>query len=119
MDSWLFVSSIVRVTSQVETTVTSSAVSVSIWRSLWNDLFSQIFKALRSILYGFVAFFTACNRHRLSIYNHMSDFIQRLSQPGKRSQPAERGRSPPTSGTQITWVDTKDVHHQRKFRKID
>uniref|UniRef100_M0ZJ64 Uncharacterized protein n=1 Tax=Solanum tuberosum TaxID=4113 RepID=M0ZJ64_SOLTU len=65
MDSWLFVSSIVRVTSQVETTVTSSAVSVSIWRSLWNDLFSQIFKALRSILYGFVAFFTACNRHRL------------------------------------------------------
>ncbi|KAG5596696.1 hypothetical protein H5410_037928 [Solanum commersonii] len=54
-----------------------------------------------------------------SIYNHMSDFIQRLSQPGKRSQPAERGRSPPTSGTQITWVDTKDVHHQRKFRKID
>ncbi|KAK4714081.1 hypothetical protein R3W88_019988 [Solanum pinnatisectum] len=119
MDSWLFVSSIVRVTSQVETTVTSSAVSVSIWRSLWNDLFSQIFKALRSILYGFVAFFTACNRHRLSIYNHMSDFIQRLSQPGKRSQPAERGHSPPTCGTQITWVDTKDVHHQRKFRKID
>lgn len=42
MDSWLFVSSIVRVTSQVETTVTSSAVSVSIWRSLWNDLFSQV-----------------------------------------------------------------------------
>ncbi|CAN4109918.1 unnamed protein product [Withania somnifera] len=64
MDSWLSVSSIVRVTSQVESTVTSSGVSI--WRSLWNDLFSQIFKALRSILYGFVAFFTACNRHRLS-----------------------------------------------------
>lgn len=41
-DSWLFVSSIVRVTSQVESTVTSSTVSVSIWRSLWNDLFSQV-----------------------------------------------------------------------------
>ncbi|MCD7448677.1 hypothetical protein HAX54_045326 [Datura stramonium] len=119
MDSWMFVSSIVRVTSQVESTVTSSGASVSIWRSLWNDLFSQIFRALRSILYGFVAFFTACNRHRLSIYNHLSDFIQRLSQPAKRSQPAERGRSPQTSGTQLTWVDTEEVHHQRKFRKID
>ncbi|XP_060191068.1 uncharacterized protein LOC132620415 isoform X5 [Lycium barbarum] len=119
MDSWLFVSSIVRVTSQVEATVSSSASGVSIWRTLWNDLFSQIFKALRSILYGFVAFFTACNRHRLSIYNHMSDFLQILSHPAKRSRPAERGRSPQTSGTQITWVDTEEAHHQRKLRKID
>ncbi|CAN4103679.1 unnamed protein product [Withania somnifera] len=119
MDSWLFVNSIVRVTSQVESTVTSSGVSVSIWRSLWNDLFSQIFKALRSILYGFVAFFTACNRHRLSIYNHMSDFVQRLSHPVKRSQPAERGRRPQASRAQITWVDKEEVHHQRKFRKTD
>lgn len=29
------------------------------------DLFYQIFRALRSILNGFVAFFAACNRHRL------------------------------------------------------
>ncbi|PHT76350.1 hypothetical protein T459_19872 [Capsicum annuum] len=114
MDSWLFVSSIVRVTSQVETTVTSSAVSVSIWRSLWNDLFSQIFKALRSILYGFVAFFTACNRHRLSIYNHLSDCIQRLSQPVKRSHPPERGRSPPSSGEQITVSSL----HFEPFRRM-
>jgi hypothetical protein len=63
----------------------------SIWGSLWKDLlyqvsevrwhcrsihrtidetyfeffFFQIFRALRSILYGFIAFFSTCNRHRL------------------------------------------------------
>ncbi|XP_009626830.1 uncharacterized protein LOC107823708 [Nicotiana tabacum] len=113
-DSWLFVSSIVRVTSQVESTVTSGGVSI--WRSLWNDLFSQVFRALRSILYGFVAFFAACNRHRLSIYNHSSEFIRRLS--AKRSR-LESSRSAQTSGAQITWIDTEEAQHQRKFRKIE
>ncbi|XP_062221853.1 uncharacterized protein LOC133921116 isoform X2 [Phragmites australis] len=51
----------------------------SIWGSLWKDLLYQIFRAIRSILYGFVAFFSTCNRHRLSIYNHIQVFLQRLS----------------------------------------
>ncbi|KAK3021747.1 hypothetical protein RJ639_045690 [Escallonia herrerae] len=88
-DMWLFVSSIVKFASDTEATV--STHDVSMWSSLWNDLFSQVvalikqnfrgyvehsyadqkflffqvFRAVRSIFNGFVAFFTACNRHRL------------------------------------------------------
>ncbi|XVE78402.1 hypothetical protein DITRI_Ditri13aG0142100 [Diplodiscus trichospermus] len=62
-DIWQSLSSIIRLASASEATV--STYEVSIWRSLWNDLFSQVFRAVRSILNGFVAFFTACNRHRL------------------------------------------------------
>ncbi|KAM6572572.1 hypothetical protein CsatA_016652 [Cannabis sativa] len=75
-DVWEFISSIIQLASASEATV--STYEVSMWRSLWNDLFSQIFRAVRSILNGFVAFFTACNRHRLSIYNHLLEFIGRL-----------------------------------------
>ncbi|KAI9108998.1 hypothetical protein K1719_019953 [Acacia pycnantha] len=64
------------VASSSEATI--STYKVSMWRSLWNDLFSQIFRAVRSILNGFVAFFMACNRHRLSIYNHLQEFIRRV-----------------------------------------
>ncbi|XP_022151026.1 uncharacterized protein LOC111019042 [Momordica charantia] len=71
-----FFSSVLQVASVSEVTVVTSEVSV--WRTLWNDLFSQVFRALRSILHGFVAFFTACNRHRLSIYNHVQECFQRL-----------------------------------------
>ncbi|XVF21031.1 hypothetical protein REPUB_Repub12eG0055600 [Reevesia pubescens] len=62
-DIWRSLSSIIQLAFASEATV--SAYEVSIWRSLWNDLFSQVFRAVRSILNGFVAFFTACNRHRL------------------------------------------------------
>ncbi|XVE72449.1 hypothetical protein DITRI_Ditri11bG0040000 [Diplodiscus trichospermus] len=62
-DIWQSFSSIIQLASASEATV--STYEVSIWRSLWNDLFSQVFRALRSILNGFVVFFTACNRHRL------------------------------------------------------
>ncbi|KAL0327986.1 UNVERIFIED_CONTAM: hypothetical protein Scaly_2231200 [Sesamum calycinum] len=48
-DLWLFASSIFNFTRDVESTVSSY----------------EVFRALRSILHGFVAFFTACNRHRL------------------------------------------------------
>lgn len=51
----------------------------SIWGSLWKDLLYQIFRAVRSILYGFVAFFSACNRHRLSIYSHIEVLLRHLS----------------------------------------
>ncbi|KAE9594060.1 hypothetical protein Lalb_Chr18g0049761 [Lupinus albus] len=83
-NTWQFVSSIFQLASTSEATV--NTYEVSMWRSLWNDLFSQIFRALKSILYGFVAFFTACNRHRLSIYNHLQEFIQRLFRHRERSQ---------------------------------
>ncbi|XP_057429508.1 uncharacterized protein LOC130722704 [Lotus japonicus] len=86
-DTWQFISSIFQMASSSEAAV--STYEVSMWRSLWNDLFSQIFKALKSILYGLVAFFTACNRHRLSIYNHLQEFIQRLFRQCRRSQQAD------------------------------
>ncbi|KAL1555490.1 hypothetical protein AAHA92_11219 [Salvia divinorum] len=74
-DVWMSTRSIFRVTKGVQSTV--STVEISMWRALWNDLFSQIFRALRSILNGLVVFLAACNRHRLSIYNHAREFIQR------------------------------------------
>ncbi|KAL3810546.1 hypothetical protein ACJIZ3_000704 [Penstemon smallii] len=82
-DIWLFGSDIFQLTRNVESTVMSSC-EVSMWRTLWNDLFSQVFRALRSILNGFVAFFTACNRHRLSIYNHTKELNQRISIAARR-----------------------------------
>ncbi|CAK9205630.1 unnamed protein product [Sphagnum jensenii] len=51
----------------------------SMWRALWNDIFSKVFRAVRSIVNGFMAFFTACNRHRLSIYNHVVACLFRLT----------------------------------------
>ncbi|KAI3803572.1 hypothetical protein L1987_31728 [Smallanthus sonchifolius] len=83
-DVWLFVSSLFKLASAAEVNVGS--YEVSMWRTLWNDLFSQIFRAVGSILRGFVAFFTACNRHRLSIYNHVQEFIRRLYQPTQSSR---------------------------------
>ncbi|XP_014518967.1 uncharacterized protein LOC106776134 isoform X4 [Vigna radiata var. radiata] len=86
---WQFFSSIFQFAATSEATVTASEVSM--WRTLWNDLFSQIFRALKSIVYGFVAFFTACNRHRLSIYNHVQEFIGRLYRACQRSRQGNSG----------------------------
>ncbi|KAI3774883.1 hypothetical protein L1987_49446 [Smallanthus sonchifolius] len=83
-DIWLFVSGLFKLASAAESNVGS--YEVSMWRTLWNDLFSQIFRAVGSILRGFVAFFTACNRHRLSIYNHVQEFLRRLYQPTQSSR---------------------------------
>ncbi|XP_021719116.1 uncharacterized protein LOC110686834 isoform X2 [Chenopodium quinoa] len=82
---WSSACSIINIASTTETTV-KTTYEVSMWRSLWNDLFSKVFRAVRSILNGFVAFFTACNRHRLSIYNHLKEFIQKPSRQRCRSQ---------------------------------
>lgn len=76
-ESWSSINSIFQFASASEATV--DAYEASMWRSLWNDLFSQIFRALRSILYGFIAFCTTCNRHRLSIYNHIREFLVCIS----------------------------------------
>ncbi|KAF5949947.1 hypothetical protein HYC85_011940 [Camellia sinensis] len=96
-DIWHFISSVVKLASNAEATV--SSYEVSVWRSLWSDLFSQIFRAVRSILNGFVAFFTACNRHRLSIYNHSQEIIRRLSRPTQVLRPADSSHRG-TRGTQ-------------------
>ncbi|XP_039049352.1 uncharacterized protein LOC120190332 isoform X1 [Hibiscus syriacus] len=104
---WRSLSSIIRLASASEATVTST-FEVSIWRSLWNDLFSQVFRAVRSILNGFVAFFTACNRHRLSIYNHVQDVIQRHFGGVPGSQTSDPRRSKSTHGNQYQ-LNLKDV----------
>ncbi|KAG6785211.1 hypothetical protein POTOM_010938 [Populus tomentosa] len=86
-DVWKFVNGIFQLAEASDARV--STYEVSMWRSLWNDLFSQVFCAVRSILNGFVAFFTACNRHRLSIYNHIQDLILRILGRAPRSQPLD------------------------------
>ncbi|CAI9754856.1 unnamed protein product [Fraxinus pennsylvanica] len=100
-DICMFMSGIFQFSSNVESTV--SSYEVSMWRSLWNDLFSQVFRALRSIVNGFVVFFTACNRHRLSIYNHLKEFIRKLSCAAKRtrSQGNSHGRRPGAQKTEL------------------
>ena len=75
-DLWRYMNSLVQFASDSQAAV--KTYEVSMWRTLWNDLFSHVFRAVRSILNGFVAFFAACNKHRLSIYNHIQDFIKRL-----------------------------------------
>lgn len=95
---WLSMSTITHLTSASEVTV--SSYEVSMWRSLWNDLFSQIFRAIRSIINGFVAFFVACNRHRLSIYNHILEFFRRLSCLTRRSQAPDTRHRSQIHGTQ-------------------
>ncbi|XP_021315541.1 uncharacterized protein LOC8078949 isoform X2 [Sorghum bicolor] len=80
----------------------------SIWGSLWKDLLYQIFRALRSILYGFIAFFSTCNRHRLSIYNHIQVFLRRISHasPGARYTAYRDG----------TRKYSSQNHHRRKAK---
>ncbi|XP_024980141.1 uncharacterized protein LOC112517061 isoform X2 [Cynara cardunculus var. scolymus] len=102
---WLFVSDIFKLASNAETSV--SSYEVAMWHSLWNDLFSQIFRAVRSILNGFVAFFTACNRHRLSIYNHLQEFIRRLYQPTQRPYSLNSIHRPKKSGSKTRAESTK------------
>lgn len=94
---WQFISSIFQLASASEAALTTHEVSM--WHSLWNDLFSQIFRAIRSILNGFVAFFATCNRHRLSIYNHIQEFLRRLFGQAQRSQDASSRGSRSKPGT--------------------
>lgn len=115
---WMFISSLLKIASNAETTVSATTYEVSIWRSLWNDLFSQIFRALRSILHGFVAFFTACNRHRLSIYNHMVAFKRRVSHhPAQGNRQLERLRSRHrrvVSGEPLTLVKGREEDKRKE-----
>lgn len=114
-DLWLFLSSLIRFTSEVESTVTS--YEVSMWRSLWNDIFSRIFRAVRSIFNVLVAALTACNRHRLSTYNYVQGFIQRLCRPGKSICSKDYSDSRQISLAQRMLDDEEVYQHGRKFRK--
>ncbi|KAK9281180.1 hypothetical protein L1049_004075 [Liquidambar formosana] len=58
--------------------VKPNSSEISFWHSLWKDLFSKVFRSLRSIIRGLVAFFTSCNRHRLSIYNYLRAIFWQL-----------------------------------------
>ncbi|KAJ0643933.1 hypothetical protein HanRHA438_Chr16g0746711 [Helianthus annuus] len=97
-DIWLVASGFFKLASNAESAV--NTYEVSIWRSLWNDLFSQVFRAVRSILNGFVAFFTACNRHRLSIYNHSQELIRTINHPAQRPVPSNSSHRSHGSGNQ-------------------
>ncbi|KAI8558247.1 hypothetical protein RHMOL_Rhmol04G0075800 [Rhododendron molle] len=108
---WLFVSGLINLASNAEATVSE----VSMWRSLWNDLFSQVFRALRTILNGVVAFFVACNRHRLSIYNHAQEFIEKLSRPTQRLRYAGSRQRRQTSRTQtLAKTGPHELKHEKK-----
>uniref|UniRef100_A0A287GTZ9 Uncharacterized protein n=1 Tax=Hordeum vulgare subsp. vulgare TaxID=112509 RepID=A0A287GTZ9_HORVV len=69
-DIWETLSSIFELNHMSEAQQTALALDMTTLKTLWNDLFSQIFRAIRGILNGILVFFYACNRHRLSIYNH-------------------------------------------------
>ncbi|KAL9252782.1 hypothetical protein AKJ16_DCAP06172 [Drosera capensis] len=93
-DLWSVIRSIFRVASATETTYEATMRS-----SLWKELFSQVFRAIRSILNGFVAFFAACNRHRLSIYNHLMEFLRKLSRRARRARTMEAQQRRQTCGS--------------------
>ncbi|XP_050206353.1 uncharacterized protein LOC126655973 [Mercurialis annua] len=107
-DIWQSLSTAFQLASASEATI--STYEVSMWRSLWNDLFSQVFRALRSILNGFVAFFTACNRHRLSIYNHIQDFFRRMFGQTQRSHPSEFRHTRPTQRARNLGETSREIH---------
>ncbi|KAG2332775.1 hypothetical protein Bca52824_003955 [Brassica carinata] len=108
-DLWRYMSRVLQLASDSQAAV--KTYKVSMWRTLWDDLFSHVFRAVRSILNGFVAFFAACNRHRLSIYNHIQDFIQRLYGRTSRSNSknSKHGRS--AKNHQRTGDDTRRKLH--------
>uniref|UniRef100_A0A1J3FUC3 G1/S-specific cyclin-E protein n=1 Tax=Noccaea caerulescens TaxID=107243 RepID=A0A1J3FUC3_NOCCA len=103
-DLWRYMSSILELASDSQAAV--KTYEVSMWRTLWNDLFSHVFRAVRSILNGFVAFFAACNRHRLSIYNHIQEFIQRLHGRTSRSESKDSKHGRSSKDIQRTGEDT-------------
>ncbi|KAL6841498.1 hypothetical protein ACP4OV_028641 [Aristida adscensionis] len=75
-DIWETISSIFELNHMAE--AQQSSFDMSLLKNLWNDLFSQIFRAIRSILNGILVFFASCNRHRLSIYNHVQARLRHM-----------------------------------------
>ncbi|KAF8394093.1 hypothetical protein HHK36_020298 [Tetracentron sinense] len=103
--AWMSASSMGLLTCFAQAKPTSS--EISIWHAIWKDLFSKVFRSLRSIIRGLVTFFTSCNRHRLSIYNHMRAILQ---QPYRLLRLGPRGylcRQTPQMESHIT-VESKE-----------
>lgn len=125
-ESWSSISILFQFASASKKSV--GAYETSMWRSLWNDLFSQVFRALRSILYGFVAFCTTCNRHRLSIYNHIQELVLRLSHTARSSDSRhvlnQRNKNPLVEiGRPVNWhsLQSKQLRRRqsRKYEERD
>ncbi|CAN8247746.1 unnamed protein product [Cochlearia groenlandica] len=108
-DLWWYMSSLLQLATDSQSAVKVSEVSM--WRTLWNDLFSHVFRAVRSILNGFVAFFAACNRHRLSIYNHIQKFIQRLHGRNSTSESIDSRHGQSAKNHQHSGEDTRRKLH--------
>ncbi|XP_020247674.1 uncharacterized protein LOC109825267 isoform X2 [Asparagus officinalis] len=85
-DVWESIRGIFQTTGIFKTAALSGAkkgaYDISIWQGLWRDLFSQVFRGARSVINGMATFFLACNRHRLSTYNHVQAFFQRVANLG-------------------------------------
>ncbi|XP_051125767.1 uncharacterized protein LOC127247777 isoform X2 [Andrographis paniculata] len=111
---WLSARGLFQLSRGVETT-TVITYEASLWRSLWNDLFSQIFRALRSILNGFAVFFMACNRHRLSIYNHVKEFIKILVHAMRSA--CSKGTK--TNHTQTQQSDSQLLESRRRLSNYE
>ncbi|KAL1221817.1 hypothetical protein V5N11_000093 [Cardamine amara subsp. amara] len=108
-DLWRYTSGIFQLASDSQAAV--KTYEVSMWRTLWNDLFSHVFRAVRSILNGFVAFFAACNRHRLSIYNHIQELIQRVHGRTSRSESIDSRKGRTAKSHQRTGDKTRRKLH--------
>ncbi|KAG7568549.1 hypothetical protein ISN45_Aa04g013710 [Arabidopsis thaliana x Arabidopsis arenosa] len=108
-DLWRYMSSILQLASDSQAAV--KTYEVSMWRTLWNDLFSHVFRAVRSILNGFVAFFAACNRHRLSTYNHIQELIQRVHGRTTRSESIDSRHDMSAKNNQRTGDETRRKLH--------
>ncbi|GJN36118.1 hypothetical protein PR202_gb24956 [Eleusine coracana subsp. coracana] len=87
-DIWETVSSIFELNHMSE--AQQSAFDMSLLKNLWNDLFSQIFRAIRGILNGILVFFASCNRHRLSIYNHVQTRLRHMHRATGLARPSCR-----------------------------
>uniref|UniRef100_A0ACD6AQ08 Uncharacterized protein n=1 Tax=Avena sativa TaxID=4498 RepID=A0ACD6AQ08_AVESA len=75
-DIWETLSSIFELNHMSE--AQQSTFDITTLKTLWNDLFSRIFRATRGILNGILVFFYSCNRHRLSIYNHVQSKLRHM-----------------------------------------
>ncbi|KAK4397928.1 hypothetical protein Sango_1268300 [Sesamum angolense] len=84
----------------------------------WQLMVTKVFRALRSILNGFVVFFIACNRHRLSIYNHVKELIHRLIFVATTTWSTDKSQSGQTSEARLKKIGKSSIDYQMKRRMI-
>ncbi|XP_078437800.1 G1/S-specific cyclin-E protein [Wolffia australiana] len=70
---------------------------------LWRSLCLKVFHALKGILYGLIAFFATCNRHRLSISSRFQEIVRgRSSCCRKLSGSVRVPKSPDTNSVMVS-----------------